>query len=196
EHRLPANVVARDAQLRDPLERERLARVFGRGLGDPVGNGLPLRRAGGGWHAANWFFRGATMFLVPGASPVGFRLPLESLPWADPALLDFMTEPDPFEELPRLPSRRALSRAAQDPAGQPFPMVEQRLPQPGESALDVVRTALAVEERDGAVHVFLPPLENAEDWLALVAAVEDTADGLGRPVVLEGYAPPADSRLA
>jgi uncharacterized protein (DUF2126 family) len=195
EHRLPANVVTQDAQLRDPLERERLARVFGRGLASPVGSVLPLRRAGGRWQSGKWFFRGDTLFLVPGDSPVGFRLPLDSLPWADPALLDFMTEPDPFEDQPPLPSRLSLSRAAQDPAGQAFPMVEQRLPQPGENALDVVRTALAVEQRDGAVHVFLPPLESAEDWLALVAAVEDTADSLGRPVVLEGYAPPSDSRL-
>ena len=32
EHRLPANVLAEDAKLRDPLERARLARVFGQGL--------------------------------------------------------------------------------------------------------------------------------------------------------------------
>ncbi len=32
EHRLPANVLAEDARLNDPLERARLARVFGQGL--------------------------------------------------------------------------------------------------------------------------------------------------------------------
>ena len=35
----------------------------------------------------------------------------------------------------------------------------------------------------------------AEDWLDLVAAVEDTAEELGRKVVLEGYLPPRDPRL-
>jgi uncharacterized protein (DUF2126 family) len=52
-----------------------------------------------------------------------------------------------------------------------------------------------VEPRDGLLHVFLPPLTAAEDWLALIAAVEDTAAETGRKVVLEGYLPPHDPRL-
>src|SRR5262249_23506773 len=44
EHKLPANVIAEDAKLADPLERERLARVFAKGLGASVGSVLPLRR--------------------------------------------------------------------------------------------------------------------------------------------------------
>ena len=45
EHRLPANVLAEDAKLLDPLERARLARVFGRGRAQAwVGSKLPLRR--------------------------------------------------------------------------------------------------------------------------------------------------------
>jgi len=59
----------------------------------------------------------------------------------------------------------------------------------------MVRTALAVEPRGGLLHVFLPPLYDAGDWLDLVAAVESTALEAGRPVVLEGYLPPADPRL-
>jgi uncharacterized protein (DUF2126 family)/transglutaminase-like putative cysteine protease len=199
EHRLPANVLVEDAKLRDPLERERLARVFGRGLSAPVASVLPLRRIERdgvrSWLSGKWFFRGDTLFLVPGDSPVGFRLPLESLLWANPAELDFMVETDPFERLPPLPSRRALAVAPTGELAQPFPLVRQDVPIVGQSALDVVRTALVVEPRDGVIHVFLPPLEAAEDWLALVAAVEDIAHGFGRPVVLEGYPPPSDSRL-
>ena len=89
EHRLPENVVAEDAKLGDPMERARLARVFGQGLGAPVGCVLPLRRAIRGERAASgrarkWFFRGDALFLLPGDSPIGFRLPLDSLPWEDP----------------------------------------------------------------------------------------------------------------
>jgi uncharacterized protein (DUF2126 family) len=54
---------------------------------------------------------------------------------------------------------------------------------------------LCAEVRDGVLHVFLPPLTEVEHWLDLIAAVEQTAADLSRPVALEGYAPPHDERL-
>ena len=71
----------------------------------------------------------------------------------------------------------------------------QALPVVGRGEPDLVRTALTVEARNGLIHVFLPPLYAAEDWLALTAAVEDTAAETGRKVVLEGYLPPKDPRM-
>ncbi len=41
----------------------------------------------------------------------------------------------------------------------------------------------------------MPPLIELEDYLALVAAVEETASELSLPVVIEGYLPPHDHRL-
>jgi uncharacterized protein (DUF2126 family) len=41
----------------------------------------------------------------------------------------------------------------------------------------------------------MPPVETVEDYLDLVAAVEDTAAELMTPVHLEGYGPPGDARL-
>ncbi|MBW4022945.1 MAG: transglutaminase family protein [Proteobacteria bacterium] len=205
ESRLPANVLTEDAKLRDPLERARLARVFGQGLGSPVGSVLPLRRVSDGdgrrWQSGRWFFREGPMFLVPGDSPVGFRLPLESLPWADPDHIPYQTERDPFSTRPALPSHPSQDRLR---VGRP-PVLrgpvtqdqgsDRKTPKPGEAEPELVRTAMAVEARNGMIHVFFPPLYEAEDWLDLAAAVEATAAELGRKVFIEGYPPPSDERL-
>jgi uncharacterized protein (DUF2126 family)/transglutaminase-like putative cysteine protease len=202
EHRLPANVLAEHARLRDPLERERMARVFAQGLASPVGSVLPLRRAPDGdgrrWQTGRWFFRGNTMFLIPGDSPIGLRLPLDSLPWADPSRIETQFELDPFAPPAPLPRQAALRRAVERPAF-PFDPVAQTLAPPphdlSPDAAELVRTALAVEPRGGLLHVFLPPLVGAEAWLELIAAIESTAAEFHRPVVLEGYLPPSDPRL-
>jgi uncharacterized protein (DUF2126 family) len=210
ERTLPANVVVEDARLRDPLERARLAHVFSHGLASPVGSVLPLRRviADGArsWQSGKWFFRGDTMFLIPGDSPVGLRLPLESLPWVDPETIEHEIEPDPFAPRPPFASAQAIRAALHRPAGGPagniapafdvaFPPVAQALPVVGRDAPSTVRTALTVESRGGLLHIFLPPLFDCEDWLALAAAIEATAQELGRKVILEGYQPPSDPRL-
>jgi uncharacterized protein (DUF2126 family)/transglutaminase-like putative cysteine protease len=204
EHRLPANVVAEDSKLRDPLERERLVRVFGQGLASPVGSVLPLRAARGNgarrWTTGRWFLRGDTLFLIPGDSPIGLRLPLDSLPWADPDNMDLPYEADPFAPRRPLPPQASLrrdreSRPASEAPFAPFDVVPQDRPVVGREAPGVVRTALTVEPRAGILHVFLPPVTDAEDWLDLIAAVEATAAEQGRPVVLEGYSAPSDPRL-
>jgi uncharacterized protein (DUF2126 family)/transglutaminase-like putative cysteine protease len=216
EKRLPANVLAEDAKLRDPLERARLAKVFGQGLTASVGSVLPLRHSAAGWESGKWFFRDGVLFLLPGDSPIGFRLPLESLPWADPRSILTEFETDPFAPRGPLPSADSFHRTGTAAAPQDvdrarqvsrpgaslategsefFPVLHQPAPEVEAEASTLVRTALTVESRDGRLHVFFPPLTKIEHWLDLVAAVEDTAAQAGRRVVLEGYPPPRDPRV-
>jgi uncharacterized protein (DUF2126 family)/transglutaminase-like putative cysteine protease len=209
ENRLPANVLAEGNKLKDPQTRDRLARVFGQGLEKSVGSVLPLRRVGSTgqrrWQSGRWFFRPGVMFLIPGDAPVGFRLPLESLPWADPETIEFDQPLDPFSPVEPLPShqsfRRITGAAPWGPVGGSLAedgyagLSPQRLPEIDRGEPDLVRTALAVEARGGKLHVFFPPLYTVQDWLDLVASVEDTAVELGVQVVLEGYPPPRDPRM-
>ena len=203
EHRLPANVVVEDSKLRDRLERARMARLFVQGLAKPVGCVLPLRRVfqdgARRWQSGPWFLRDDTLFLIPGDSPIGLRLPLDSLPWAEAASIETEFATDPFAPREELPSAAALhiqpARRVQAAAIEGFRARPQELPAIGRGEPDLVRTALALEARGGLLHVFLPPLYAAEDWLTLIAAIEDIAAETGRKIVLEGYLPPEDPRL-
>ena len=67
------------------------------------------------------------------------------------------------------------------------------MPKIDESADWLTRTALCAEAREGRLYLFMPPLEQLEDYLELVAAIEATAEELHCPVLLEGYEPPSRS---
>ncbi len=134
ERRLPVNVDPFDSRLDDELERARLQRVFTQGLDATVGYLLPLKRtwevgqvqtAGPAWMTGPWFLRDERLYLMPGDSPMGLRLPLDSLPWAAKGELAFLGEPDPFAPRVDLPSAAALRMqravAAADPSPQPSP---------------------------------------------------------------------------
>jgi uncharacterized protein (DUF2126 family) len=207
EHRLPANLDPFDSRLEDPLERERLVKVFSQGLARPVGYALPVARdfASGRWRSGPWFLRSERCYLMPGDSPMGYRLPLDSLPWVSRGDYPYLFPPDPNQPLVPLPSYPALRFQLRSETVIP-PTVERRgvgaasyegtgIPKRGESASWVLRTALCAEPRNGVLYIFMPPTNSLEDYLELVGAVEATADALGQPVMLEGYEPPRDPRL-
>lgn len=151
ESRLPVDIDPLGCDLRDSAERARLARLLKQGLGAIAVYVLPLRavtrKDGTGralrWESARWPLRRDHLFLVPGDSAAGYRLPLDTL-------------------------------AANG---------------------DLARTALCVEARAGRLHVFLPPLAALDDYLVLIAVVEQCARELALPVLPEGYEPPPDPAL-
>jgi uncharacterized protein (DUF2126 family) len=204
ERRLPENLDPVDNKLDDPMTRARLARVFERNLGTPVGFVLPVQR----WQAADtsrrwitepWSTRAKRLFVMPGESPVGYRLPLPSLPYIVPTRYPHIVPLDPFEvraELPEPDERRQPFLTGASSNGHDRERAQARAVQHDtEQNVVPVRTALVVEARDGRLNVFLPPVESVEDYLDLLAAVEDTAAELLAPVHIEGYGPPQDPRL-
>ncbi|MCC6536055.1 MAG: transglutaminase family protein, partial [Bryobacterales bacterium] len=197
ERTLPINLDPIDNKLESTIDRERMRRVFERGLNTPVGYVLPIQRgwgkSGPEWQTGLWMLRGQHLFLMPGDSPVGLRLPLPSLPWVSSALAPIREQADPM--INRAPLPIPERRPVEPPVMQRRGGERDRTPKPGEPAPWIVRTALCVEPRNGTLHVFMPPVQATEDYIDLVAAIEDTAAQLKTPIVLEGYSPPFDWRL-
>ena len=182
---LPEALEITDADLDDPMSRSHLREVMEGGLSQPVGYVLPIRRAfteaeGGGWVSEAWRFARGKLFLIPGDSPLGLRLPLGSLPELKPKDYPYITPVDPYEEREPLPDFLPTGMASADTAGR-------------KSKPPAVRTALSIQPRDGFLNVFMPPIARLEDYLQLMADLEAAARGL--PIRIEGYPPPDDLRM-
>lgn len=196
EQKLPVNLSLAECQLEGEAERARLIGVFDRGLSQPAAYVLPIKawQTGDGgrrWITEHWALRREKLFLVPGDSPAGLRLPLGSLAHLEPTAHPHVRPRDPFSDMPALPPRDMLTQRRRTAT-----LEAPAAPQSGPSDIyGSVRTALTVEPRDGRLCVFMPPLEDAEDYAALTAAIEETARNLKTPVALEGYTPGFDSRI-
>ncbi len=181
EDALPVNVHPTDSRLADAEERARMARVFNTGLDKISGFVLPVQHAGHdgpGWISERWRLRRGHLFLIPGDSPLGLRLPMSSLMDIPPEEFPYIVEDDP------------MAPRSQFDEEEVTPPKRTRKPKP-----TPVRTAIAVELRDDRLCVFMPPVEKVEYYLELVAAVEATAEAMQIAVRVEGYGPPYDPRV-
>ncbi len=203
EGRLPLEFDPHSEGLRDDVERERLFKLLDRGLNHIAGYVLPLQSDFDGvrthWLSGWWDFRRGHLFLLPGDSPLGYRLPLGSLARGlqapeEPVALSPLAVRPPLPETLKPPQAilqlrhpaDAGAEAADPAAGRSETKTEDK---------DKARTALCVEERDGFLYVFLPPVAHLETFLELTAAVEAAAAETGLPLRVEGYPPPVDYRL-
>jgi uncharacterized protein (DUF2126 family)/transglutaminase-like putative cysteine protease len=176
ERRLPVNVDPLHSKLDDEMERARLRRVFTQKLDTVVGYVLPIKvteepgQDGPVWTTGSWFLRDERMYLMPGDSPMGLRLPLDSLPWVSEADYPYLVEQDPSAPRPGLPMHGIMATRYQPEANrirqtatgpddgklaasaqsqaQTEPANFARVPKQQESAPWVTRTALCVEVRD------------------------------------------------
>jgi len=190
---LPPNVDPADSRLSDPEERARMARVFDQGLNVPKGFVLPIQRwnadagqSSSRWRSERWKLRRGNLFLTPGDSPLGLRLPIASLPHVPAEDFPYIVEQDPLEPREPLPVYDQTGTAETAPHQE---VQEQQLKR------GAVRTAMSIEIRDGILCAFMPPVERLEDYLELVTAVEATAEEMQLQVHIEGYPPPFDPRV-
>lgn len=187
ESELPVNVDPSDSKLSDPEARARMARVFEQGLNNPRGFVLPVQRwnAAPRWRSERWQLRRSHLFLMPGDSPLGLRLPLDSLGYVPPDQYPYIVERDPMEARGKLPVFSLPAR----------PDSPERLEPEQLNTSVPVRTAMSVEVRDGVLCAFMPPVEQIEDYLEMIAALEATAEEMQLQVHVEGYPPPFDPRV-
>lgn len=195
---LPEGASVLDADFADPERRARLARVFSRPLGEPRGYVLPVQcwqtRAGPSWVSERWRFRRGALFLSPGDSPVGLRLPLDSLPGGPSGAGTHPVIPrDPMSPTIPLPPRYHADATTEQTQPQRLPEFEPETVDG--SVVRGIRTALVVEPGAGLLSVFMPPVARADDYLSLLQVAEDTAAALDLAVRIEGYPPPHDERL-
>ncbi len=190
EQKLPPNFELHAANAKDDLSRKRLAQILEKGLRQATGFVLPIEwnTQNERWKSCKWQTRRDRLSLIPGDSPMGLRLPLNELQLAEEE-----TPPinrDPFEPRPQLKTANEYQHAYTSAKLQ-----AQTTDTGKDKGQQFIRTALCIEPRDGKVHVFLPPLERLEDYVALISALEVTAKACATPIVIEGYEPPKDPRL-
>jgi len=195
EANLPINIDPLAEDVKNESARRRLSDRLTGSIGVPVGYVMPLKALARGkpsnqtrWQSSPWPLRRENVFLIEGDSPLGFRLPLGSLPEILPEDEEPYIPPDPFER------RGALGQRKPSRAAEAAKTARSRKLPPGAS-LEVVKTAITTQVRQGHLYVFMPPLELLEDFITLTATIESTARALGFRVRLEGYPPPEDPRL-
>ena len=186
EAELPIDIDPLKFDLKDPLERRTIAEKLTKGLNNVVGYVLPINFEGKEWISSQWEFRRNHLFLGAGNSPLGLRLPLESLIVKPAVELEKSFEPDLFASYPAL--------------GEYITSVQKRAKKMskkttiGNKSKVFVRTALSIEIRDEKLCIFLPPIDKSEVFLDLIASIEETAKRLNIAVIIEGYEPPHDLR--
>ena len=194
EANLPINLDPLSVPMKEYSERARLATLLQQGIAQPAGFVLPLKaiavskdsEADSHWDTSVWPLKREQLFLLSGDSPLGYRLPLASLPERVSHDVEIEFDRDPFEERGELVDPKGAANKAS---------VVTRTHNKSPKAKEVVRTACCAQVRDGVLYIFIPPLKRLEDALNLVAAIEHTCADLNIPLRLEGYPLPWDPRI-
>ena len=219
EGKTPVNVDPLKANLKDSIERRTLAQLLDSGMQNPAGFVLPLQWNywNNRWLSCKWVMKREHLYLTPGNSPLGLRLPLDSLPKVAKASMPQEVERSLFDDVLPLPNfhesiTERYGMVYTHDAPPKFQFKNQKEEEKKENKqsnktkeekepenilfdIETIKTALSVEPRDGIIYIFIPPTEYLEHYLDIIASVEATASELKMPVRIEGYEPPRDPRM-
>ncbi|MEN0004075.1 MAG: transglutaminase family protein [Bacteroidota bacterium] len=186
QQNLPTDFDPKDEQEDLAIERKTLLELLeNNGLSEPTGYVLPIRRntQWNAWESCQWRFRRKSLFLIPGNSQIGYRLPLNRLQQPQDASDNFIGEASPLE-----PSNSLLAIA--DTRAR----IAQRSSKPPKAGSGTTfKTAICTQIVNGNLHLFLPPIEAMEHFIDLLHTIEYTAEQLDLAVIIEGYQPPFHS---
>ncbi len=182
ESNIPVDVDPLKVNLDAPLERQRLTELLQQGMNNPIGYSVPVQWdfEKENWQSCQWVFRRKHLFLIPGNSPLGLRLPLKSIQSYDPDKAEVRPEKDLFEETSAL----SFDKESENVPSGVF-----------NNTKEIFITSISVEIRAGKLFVFLPPVTHFEHFLQLINAIEKVAEKLQIPILIEGYDPPSDNRI-
>lgn len=225
EGKVPVNINPLTVNLKDSTERRTLAQLLDKGLDKPAGYVIPLKwnYDSNSWQSCIWLMNREQIFVIPGNSPIGLRLPLDALPAVAKDKQPQKVERSLFEEVPELgdfnqtiSDRYDTVTEHMDPPKPEMPpsdkpeteqdkkkKAEEKKKNPEDDTpetvmefeVPVIKTSLCVEVREGIIYIFFPPCDYLEHYLDLLSSVEATAEKLHMPVRIEGYEPPRDNRF-
>ncbi len=175
-----------DGRLADAESRQQLSAHIDAQHGRAQAFVMPLhwrvpssRKQQPGWATTRWTLRRGALYLLPGDSPAGYRLPLASVAWTAPPDAPDVSALAPLSALPEAASSNSVSAAA--------------VVVPVEGA---PTTALVTEIRHGQIHVFLPPIADADVAIGALQLIESAAVAAETSIIIEGYGLPRDPRIS
>lgn len=144
------------------------------------------------WISNLWKFKNKKLELIPGDSPAGYRLPLNSIPFIPEGNNEIPPLRSNFDDLENIPAHEKIKEKINKRAAKK--LNQSDISYLKKDKFGYVRTALCIENRDGGIFIFLPPIYYVEHYLELISTIEIAAEKLNIPVTIEGYEPPRDFR--
>lgn len=184
ENNLPVNFDEEADVEKAKIARQTLIELLKKGMDKPTGYVLPLRWSleEKGWESCEWKFNRKQLFLIPGNSQIGLRLPLDRIKIEPKKVSDIVVEANPFEDDTALVNKEQVKVR-----------IEKRSSSINKSSSEekaVFKTALCTQLVNGNLHLFLPPIKDINQFLDLLHTIEITAESLNIRVILEGYQAP------